>query len=159
MTLVYKFIRQIGLDHAPPFYKDPLFVSALGAALFFWMILGLYGIWHPIPLRETLSSRFFFLVLLQPVAEELLFRGILQGQWIQTQWGKSSWLGFSAANAMTSLLFVLGHFISHPPLWAIAVFFPSILFGYFRDRHHSLYPSLFLHIFYNAGYFFLTGLP
>jgi membrane protease YdiL (CAAX protease family) len=150
----------MGLDHFPPFYKDPLFLSALGAAILFWFILGLYnGAWHPMQAREVLSSRFLFLSLLQPLIEELLFRGFLQSQWIQTQWGKSSWLGFSAANLMTSLLFTLGHFASHPPAWAIAVFFPSIIFGYFRERHDSLYPSIFLHVFYNAGYFFLIGLP
>ena len=149
----------MGLDRAPLFYKDPLFISALAAALLFWAILGFYGMWHPMPVREILSPRFLFLTLLQPFIEELLFRGFLQGQWLDTQWGKSSRAGITAANGLTSFLFVFGHFVSHPPEWAIAVFFPSIIFGYFRDRHQSLYPSILLHIFYNAGYFFLTGLP
>jgi membrane protease YdiL (CAAX protease family) len=39
------------------------------------------------------------------------------------------------------------------------VLFPSLIFGYFRDRYTSIYPCMVLHAFYNAGYFGLTGLP
>jgi uncharacterized protein len=154
-----EWIHQIGLDRCPPFHKDPLFLLALGAALLFWIIMARYVTLHPITAREALSFRFLFLVLLQPVAEEVLFRGFLQSQWRETDWGKRSWHALSAANGLTSFLFMFGHFFSHPPQWAIAVFFPSLIFGYFRDRHDSLYPSIFLHIFYNAGYFLLAGLP
>ncbi len=149
----------MGLDHAPSFHKEPLFLSALGAGVFFWILLSRYVLWRPIPAGELLSRHFLSLALLQPLAEELLFRGFLQGQWLQIRWGKASWHGFSAANGVTSLLFASSHLLSHPPIWAIAVFFPSIIFGYFRERYGSLYPSIFLHIFYNAGYFYLTGLP
>lgn len=149
----------MGLDHLPPFHKDPLFLSALAAGVLFWLFLGRFVSWHPIRIEQALSRHFLSLVLLQPLVEELLFRGFLQGRWRETDWGRASWRGLSAANAMTSLLFVVGHLFSHPPAWAAAVFFPSMLFGYFRDRHESLYPAILLHVFYNAGYFYLTGLP
>jgi membrane protease YdiL (CAAX protease family) len=45
------------------------------------------------------------------------------------------------------------HFINHPPFWALAVFFPSLVFGYFRDRCDSVVPAITLHILYNFGYF------
>jgi membrane protease YdiL (CAAX protease family) len=35
------------------------------------------------------------------------------------------------------------------------VLLPSLLYGYFRDRHGSVYPAIALHVFYNAGYFLL----
>lgn len=158
-ALMRKFLHQMGLDRCPPFYKDLFFISAVAAGVLFWIILSRSVTWHSIPVEEAFSRRFLSLVLLQSLVEELLFRGFLQGQWHETRWGRSCWHGLSAANGTTSLLFVLSHLLSHPPGWAMAVFFPSMIFGYFRDRHDSLYPSIFLHIFYNAGYFYLTGLP
>ena len=95
------------------------------------------------------------LVLLQPVLEELLFRGLIQGKLLTWNWGKRQFAGFTLANLATSLLFTALHFASHPPLWAAGVLLPSMLFGYFRDRHDSVYPAIALHVFYNAGYFLL----
>ena len=53
------------------------------------------------------------------------------------------------------LVFTALHFVNHPPPWAAAVLLPSLLFGYFRDRHGSVLPAIVLHVFYNAGYFLL----
>jgi membrane protease YdiL (CAAX protease family) len=61
-------------------------------------------------------------------------------------------LGISAANAMTSVLFVMLHFMHHAPLWALAVFIPSLVYGHLRERHASLWPALLLHSSYNAIY-------
>jgi len=152
-------IRQMGLDRFPPFFKDPIFLLAAAGAVLFWIVLGRSVDRHPIHPRDLLSRHYLSLILLQPFVEELLFRGFLQGQWLQTAWGSASRHGITVANLITSLLFVASHFISHPAGWAVAVFFPSMIFGYLRDRHDSLYPAMVLHMFYNAGYFYLTGLP
>lgn len=152
-------LRRTGLDRSPPFYKDPLFILALIAGILFWVALSLFAGARPMPVHGLLSRRYLFLVLFQPAVEELLFRGFLQGRWLQSRWGRSSLLGFTAANLAASLLFAVSHLFSHRVEWAAAVFLPSLLFGYFRDRYDSLYPSILLHIFYNAGYFYLTGLP
>lgn len=93
------------------------------------------------------------LLLLQPVVEELLFRGVFQGRFLEYCWGRKLYLGASAANVMTSLLFVAAHLINHSFLWAVSVFIPSLLFGYFRERYGSVYPSIFLHMSYNTFYF------
>jgi hypothetical protein len=74
---------------------------------------------------------------------------------LQLAWGRRQWAGLTTANLTVSVIFVALHFLTHPPLWAFGVLFPSLLFGYFRDRHHSVYPSMVLHVFYNAGYFLL----
>ncbi|WP_119008008.1 JDVT-CTERM system glutamic-type intramembrane protease MrtJ [Vibrio superstes] len=94
-------------------------------------------------------------VLVSPVIEELLFRGILQGRLLRLDWGRKHLIGFTRANLCCSLLFTAFHLSSHAPIWSIGVFFPSLLFGYFRDKHNSVYPSIVLHIFYNAVYFLL----
>ncbi|MBI3804318.1 MAG: JDVT-CTERM system CAAX-type protease [Nitrospirae bacterium] len=153
------WIKDLGLGTFPPFYKDPLFLLALLAGGLFWLLLWMRQPTNPLRPEELLSFSFFFLVLWQPAVEELLFRGFLQGAWLNSRWGGRSLFGISAANLGASIAFTFAHLFSHPPLWAAAVFFPSLLFGFFRDRHASLYPSLALHIFYNGGYFLLTGLP
>ncbi|GEA60702.1 JDVT-CTERM system glutamic-type intramembrane protease MrtJ [Vibrio comitans] len=97
-------------------------------------------------------------VLVSPLLEELLFRGMLQGRLLSLNWGSLSLLGFTSANLCCSLVFTAFHFTSHEPIWALSVLVPSLLFGYFRDRHNSVYPSIALHIFYNAVYFILPML-
>ena len=94
---------------------------------------------------------FFKWVLVLPILEELVFRGLLQ-DFFQRRIAKR-WGAISAANLITSLIFMGVHFISHPLLWATLVIFPSLVFGYFRERHDSLSSPIALHIFYNAGYF------
>lgn len=91
-------------------------------------------------------------VLWQPLIEELLFRGLLQGQLVRTSWGHSSVFGVSWANLLTTLLFVAAHTIHQPLLWALAVSVPSLMFGWLRDRHEQIYPALALHMIYNAGF-------
>ena len=61
----------------------------------------------------------------------------------------------SHANILTSVLFTALHFINHPPLWAAAVLFPSLVFGLFKDRSGGLAAPIILHVFYNSGYFWL----
>jgi hypothetical protein len=48
----------------------------------------------------------------------------------------------------------------HPPLAAISVMIPSLIFGHFRDRYNAapyqhLAAPIGLHIWYNSGYFLL----
>jgi uncharacterized protein len=153
---VRALLRDLALERCPPFFRDWQFVAALIAAALFWIALAVFG--------ETRYSAgtirvIVFLCLLQPLIEELIFRGVLQGELLRRVWGQRKWLGISAANAATSIAFTTLHFLSHPPLWAAGVLLPSLLFGYFRERHNSLYPPLCLHIYYNTGYFFTTGFP
>ena len=151
--------RLFGWRRAPGFYKDRLFHLAVLAAFFFWAALWLYTPVRPVSPHQVLSWKYFFLVFLQPILEESAFRGFLQGWFYQFPWGRSGRRGVTSANGLTSILFTLGHFGSHPPLWAVSVLIPSLIFGYFRDRYGSVYPSIVLHLIYNAGYFTLTGLP
>lgn len=152
-------VSTLGLAWCPAVYRDILFRAALLAGIGFWV-----GLWLSVPVRpmtpaQVLSPAFLSLVLWQPILEEFLFRGYLQGQFCRHCWGQQRWYGITAANGCTSLLFAAGHCWGHPPLWAAAVLVPSLIFGYFRDRYASIYPCMVLHAFYNAGYFGLTGLP
>jgi len=95
---------------------------------------------------------FLLLAGAYPVVEELVFRGGVQGE--LARWVPRTRRGpVSAANLATSALFSGLHLLSHPPLWAAAVFLPSLVFGAFRDRRSGVGAPILLHGWYNAGYF------
>lgn len=140
--------------------KHRLFGAALLAAPLFWGALLLSGnaaIDTAWPLRAP--GRFIVLSLAYPIIEELAFRGFLQGYIYNTSWGMRTRRGISVANAFTSIIFAVAHLFRHTFLWASLTFFPSLVFGFFRDRYGRLLPPIILHIVYNAGYFWLFGAP
>ena len=143
--------HDLGLRPGWGWLADRQFVRALLAGVVFWVVLDRLGATGPVLGLAALFS----LILLQPLIEELLFRGLLQGRLIAQSWAQRSFAGFTLANWTVSVLFAAFHFINHPPLWAAGVLVPSLLYGYFRDRHDSVYPAIALHVFYNAGYFLL----
>ena len=94
-------------------------------------------------------------VLLWPLVEELLFRGLLQGQLLRLSQhsepprriGPLTW-----ANGLTTLAFVALHLSAQPLAWALAVALPSLVFGHLRERFASVWPAVGLHMLYNAGF-------
>ena len=133
------------------FYKDHVFISLVLIPIPFWLFLYIYNGFQQI---EDLKL-FFTLILVYPILEEILFRGLIQST-IAKQFSKN-WLIISQANLITSALFVSLHFISHPPLWALAVVIPSITFGYIQERVNNILAPITLHATYNAGYFLMLG--
>ncbi len=143
-------------DHRP-FHRDSVFLFLLALGPMVWLgIMGFSAI-QPLSWQTIWSPVFLSVALWQPLFEELLFRGVIQGQLRQTMWGQKTWLGLSMANLMVSLLFVLAHLASHSIPWSLLVFAPSLCFGFTRDRFGSVYPAIALHVFYNTGYFSLIG--
>lgn len=100
--------------------------------------------------------QFLLLALVYPVLEELVFRGLVQDSLSRRlqAWPNAP---LSKANLLASLLFALLHGFSHPPLWAAAVFIPSLAFGHFRERHQGLTSPIMLHAFYNSCYYAVFG--
>ena len=150
-------LRDLALDRCPPFFRDRQFLAALAAGLLFWIAL----VWFAPGTREPSFAvgKILLLCLIQPLMEELIFRGLIQGELLRQSRSHTNRFRISVANGITSVAFTALHFISHPPFWALSVMIPSLLFGHFRERHNSLYPPLALHIYYNTGYFLTTGFP
>ena len=97
----------------------------------------------------------FFLIIFYPLIEELAFRGVIQ-EFIASKTKKyRPFFYLTIANIVTSLLFVAMHFVHHPPLWALLVFVPSLVFGYFKEQYGHIWSSIFLHMFYNVCSLFL----
>jgi len=99
---------------------------------------------------------FLLLIVLYPLLEELVFRGLIQGECIRMSMLRQQFSGITLANFLTSTVFAAAHLFTHPFGMAVLVFLPSLAFGYFRDRYEGwLLPSILLHIYYNLGYFLL----
>jgi membrane protease YdiL (CAAX protease family) len=147
----------LGLKQVTGFYRTPIFLSCLAIGAAFWGVFPLLVTVQPLPWHRILSLAFFLAVVWQPIIEELLFRGCLQGFLSIREWGQRSLVGFSIANLLTSVVFTGTHIATHSLLWASLTLFPSLLFGVLRDRSGSVFPPIALHIIYNVGYFMLTG--
>jgi len=90
-------------------------------------------------------------MLVSPVAEEILFRGILQKKLRERISGGI--YAISYGNMIASVIFAL----VHVPFWGVLhsflVFAPSLIFGFLYDRTGKITYGIFLHIFYNANVF------
>ena len=122
-------------------------ILTLGAAVG-WQL----GRLSPMPAVAT-PALLVSLLLWQPVAEELLFRGVLQGALLRVPRFAVSVAGISLANLVVSAGFVVMHLVHHPWPWALGVFIPSLIFGFYRDASGSVLPSIVLHVVFNAAFF------
>ena len=149
-------LREIGLYRWPPFARDNLFWLAVVTGPFVWIILWLTVVPTFVVDEEAIGKLVLAGVIYYPVLEEILFRGIIQGWLLSQPWGRNSFLQITTANAFTSILFVIAHLWYQPVSWAIMVFVPSLIYGFFRDRFQNSYPSILLHIYYNAGFMLIN---
>lgn len=148
-TALRRMQADLGLQAPAPGTVDTAFAVALGVGTIVAFMIG-----NENPARGAVSwAVLLSLVIWQPLVEELLFRGVIQGVLSGTPAGAASRWGISVANLTTSALFVLVHLVNQPAAWAIGVFFPSLLFGLFRDRTGSVGPSLVLHVLFNGAFF------
>jgi len=134
----------------------PGFLAAALLGPLFWAIL--FGATNPAlhpswPFERP--GEFALLAIAYPVLEEIVFRGWLQESLRARPWGSRILVRLTCANILTSLAFSLAHLLRHEAPWAAAMFFPSVLFGHFKDRTGRLLAPIALHVFYNAGYFWL----
>lgn len=126
--------------------RDPPLVGLLAAGP---LVAGA-GVLLGVPLAPAGLAPWLFILAL-PLAEELTFRGLLQGQLLRLAALRQGWLGISGANAITTLLFALAHLPLRGPLTAALVLLPSLTFGWVRDRHAAVWPAVLLHASYNAS--------
>ena len=149
--LTYLF-GEAGFTPARQCYLNYRFMLAMLAGI---VVVWVMHVWvQPYPSEvEFAWAQLLSLIIWQPLVEEVLFRGIIQGQFAKHDWGKRSWLGISGANVAASVLFAAIHLINGSPLFALSVIAPSLVFGYFRDYCNSVYPSIIIHSAYNAMVF------
>jgi membrane protease YdiL (CAAX protease family) len=140
--------------------RDALFWLALLAGPICWLLL--YALLRPTPPQWTwplaAPAEYLLPVLIYPVLEEIVFRGLLQ-ELVQESLTRRKLGPLTLANLLTSLVFTGFHFLNHAPVWAVLVFFPSLVFGFFKDRYGTLSAPILLHVFYNAGFLLIFTTP
>lgn len=150
--------QECGLQRPDPgwwaWLRDPHAALALLAAVPVWLGLALWvgptNLHYPAGLLAWTSF-----VMFQPVLEELVFRGILQGQALRLsiRQGQPLRLGpFTLANVLVTVSFVALHLRAQPLAWALAVAVPSLVLGHLRERLASVWPAILVHAVYNAGF-------
>lgn len=125
-----------------PWFRDWRFFGVLSLGLLAWVL--------PEPALHIVWWRLAVLAL----AEEIIFRGLLQRELLRVGFLKQKLGPVSLANALASLVFAAAHLIAQPPLWALAVFFPSLVFGWLWDRYERIAPCWLAHFFYNLCFFY-----
>jgi membrane protease YdiL (CAAX protease family) len=141
--------------------RDRQFGFALLLGPLFWLVLAVPQGGVPASVVARLLEGVPALVLLAlvyPVLEEIVFRGAVQ-DFLGRRWVARRGSPLTRANLVTSILFAATHIAWLGDPAAGAVFFPSLVFGYFRERHATLASPIALHIFYNAGLFLIFGVP
>lgn len=79
--------------------------------------------------------------------EEMFYRGYLQSE-LEKTWPPvtTGWLrGVGAAVLVTSAVFAVGHLVTIPHVARLAVFFPSLAFGWLRSRTGGIGASVLFH--------------
>jgi membrane protease YdiL (CAAX protease family) len=155
--LIERLLDDLAVRPTFGWLRDPWLYALLLAALPVAFVLRMLIDTPPSASVRSIGWLAGFIVW-QPLVEELLFRGALQGKLRGTGPGRWQRAGMTGANLLASVLFALAHAVYHPPLWAAAVFVPSLVYGYMRDRHGSIFPGLLLHCAFNAAYV-LAALP
>lgn len=124
------------------FLRDPLYLVLLATGFTAWLL----------PAPGTALGLGWLAA--KAVVEELAFRFGLQ-ETLNARLGQRRVLPMiGLGNLLASAAFALLHLVSHPPLWALATFVPSLAFGLAWDRHKGLLPCWLLHFAYNGLFFY-----
>jgi membrane protease YdiL (CAAX protease family) len=117
-----------------------------------WFVIAFpiyYGIDHPFAFRgwddplDLVLGQLFVIAL----PEEAFFRGYLQTR-LDRAWPPSRTLAGGAVGGslvVTSVVFALAHVLTQPHPARLAVFFPSLLFGWLRARTGGVGASVLFH--------------
>lgn len=118
---------------------------------------------HELPYTASKGLWWIFMflwvqLLLVALPEELFYRGYLQTRLQQLIGRRLVIFGGDVGPAIivTSAVFALGHLIAIPAATRLAVFFPSLLFGWLRDRTGSIIPGIVVHALSNLLLALLT---
>ncbi len=99
------------------------------------------------------------ILLLYPVLEEVVFRGLVQDYISIKTKACDSFLSVTWANWLTTMLFCLTHFVTRSLTVALLVAVPSLVLGALRDKRFSIKELAAIHVYWNGGVYLLIGLP
>lgn len=101
---------------------------------------------------KGLATFAFFQLLLVAIPEEIFYRGYVQPQ-LNRVWGRP-WKLFGAhfgkSLIFTSLLFAFSHSLIQLKWWHFSIFFPSLAFGWLRERTGTVTAGALFHTLSNT---------
>lgn len=119
------------------------------------------------PVKKVTAHRSWWFLFMLFVAElfgvalpeELFYRGYMQAA-LKRVFKKririfGAQMGWDVV--LTAFLFAIGHLITIPQVFRLAVFFPGLLFGYLRERTDSLVAPTLVHALSNCLMYTLQG--
>lgn len=131
--------------HSWPWLALQAVAVAAGSVIFVALVLR----WSARPTPAALALELPFFLVLNPVAEELLFRGLLQPR-------LATLIGFPAALAIVAAVFGFHHVLAGFKLpfllWATL---GGFLFGAVAQHYGSVVPAILLHSAADAGLFII----
>ena len=131
----------------------------IGAPVVWSGIVWIFGFGLDFDSFARASFRTVAILLIFPVLEEIVFRGLIQDYLSNKTIGWDSFLGITWANWLTTLLFCVTHLVTRSMLVASLVIVPSLLLGALRDRGFSIKALAAIHLYWNGGVYLLIGLP
>jgi membrane protease YdiL (CAAX protease family) len=153
-----------GLLEAGPLSASRLLRSALGALGYalaaalviypcFWLGFRIWwkvGTFHPAPLGPVMSDALGQLLVIA-LPEEAFYRGYLQTSLERELTPKLSIFGTQMGwgVVLTSAIFAIGHLFTELNPARLAVFFPSLIFGFLRIRSKGIGASVAFHAMCN----------
>ncbi|HDQ39520.1 MAG TPA: JDVT-CTERM system CAAX-type protease [Desulfonatronum sp.] len=123
-------------------YRDWRYFAVLALGLLAWAL--------PEPALRIAWWRLAVLAL----AEEIVFRGLLQRELSRVVFLSRRIGPLSLANVLASAVFAAVHLIAQPLVWAAAVFAPSLIFGWIWDRYQRIAPCWLAHFLFNFWFFY-----
>ena len=141
--------------------KSRYFFLSLAGGLPVWIVVfycAYLDVLQPPVIEHPLSV--LAAVVLFPVLEELVFRGLLWDLWDYVKRGKSVYLGTLAVkNCCISICFSMLHIFNFGVLGGLLVFIPSLWLGWLKARSGSTKTCCLVHVVWNSWFVaaFLLG--
>lgn len=105
--------------------------------------------WNAEEIADPAYLTLLSVVLIQPLLEELIFRGYLLSRLLPPHPAQHDQ---ARAVVLQALAFSLLHVVHHPVIWAAMILVPGLIFGWIRVRYGSVIPAVGLHVAFNAAY-------
>lgn len=120
---------------------------APATALILWLLHGAPTKLPDIPALRTLM----LVIVLIPICEEIVFRGLLQSELISYAILNQGYWGITWDNLICGALFTAVHtlYFTHPA--ALLILIPALILGYFYHQKRRLIYPIILHAWYNAN--------
>lgn len=129
-----------------------IFIFAIASGLVYGLVRVLYyKILHNQSLGFHFDPSMAYFLLLSPLWEEIAFRGVLL-EWLgrRMRGGFHLWrANITYANITVASAFAATHLLSQPPLNAIAIVIPAVIFGMVYEKYGSIVLCVVVHMSYN----------